>query len=101
MTVYKYVPNIEYKVNFSSDVIEISKNKIYVNETQSFELNFSTIFEAYEINKNDSWPMPNELFLKMLRGWTLELNEYFHLYRAQLNFAMFVQLQHLGSQRNI
>ena len=59
MTVYKYVPNIEYKVNFSSGGIEMSKHKIYVNETQYFEPNFSNIFEAYEITKNDSWSMPN------------------------------------------
>ena len=96
MTVYKYMPNIEYKVNFSSGGIEMSKHKIYVNETQFFEPNFSNIFEEYEIDKNDSWSMPNKLFLKMLRGGTLELNEYFHLYRAQLNFAIFCATSALG-----
>ena len=96
MTVYNYVPHVGYKVNLSSGGIDMSEHKIYVNETQYFEPKFPNIFEEYEITKNDSWSMSNNLFLKMLRGGTLELNEYFNLYRAQLNFAIFCATSALG-----
>ena len=49
MTIYKYVPNVKYSVKFSSAGIDLSKHKIYINETEYFQSPLPDIFSEYDI----------------------------------------------------
>ena len=104
---YKYVPNVEYKVHLSSGGIDLLKITIYINEVQYFEPGLPNIFKAYEIDMDDFWKMPIDLFRKLMHR-PPKLNEYFHVYRAQLNFAIFcassalgISKEHLQSGNNL
>ena len=47
----------------------------------------------------DEWPLSNALWIKFYNGhskYKPELNECFHMYRCQLNFAMFCATRALG-----
>ena len=96
MTIFKYVPNVEYKVHFSSGGIDLSKHKIYINETEYFQSLLPDIFSEYDIVRGvDQWALPNDLFLKLMHRKP-RLKEYFNFYRCQLNFALFASTSSLG-----
>ena len=95
--IYAYNPKVKYTPkNWSGGGINLSKNRIYVNNKQYFDFHFHDIFEDYKIIRNkDEWSISLTL-VKQLRGRPPKLYEYFHMYRCQLNFAIFCATSALG-----
>ena len=76
--------------------IDLSKHKIYINETEYFQSLLPDIFSEYDIVRGvDQWALPNDLFLKLMHRKP-RLKEYFNFYRCQLNFALFASTSSLG-----
>ena len=80
---------------------------VYLNEKgTSVKIQLPNIFrDHYNVAKpkattaGDEWPLLMALLRKFYNGhgkYKPELNEYFHLYRCQLNFAMFAATRALG-----
>ena len=61
MSIYKYNPNVKYTPkNWGGDSLNLSKNRIYVNQKQYVDLKFPDIFEDYNIVRNkDQWKLLN------------------------------------------
>ena len=95
--IYTYNPKVKYTPqNWSGGGINLSKNRIYVNNNQYIDLHFPDIFEKYKIILyKDKWSISLTL-VKQLRGRPPKLYEYFHMYRCQLNFAIFCATSALG-----
>ena len=85
---------------------------MYLNESESVQLKHMDILKDHEIipdiEKNrhsydgDSWKLSNKVFIA-LHSRKPKLEEYFHMYRCQLNFALYcassalgVSMQHLN-----
>ena len=50
MSIYTYNPKVKYTPqNWSGGGINLSKNRIYVNNNQYIDLQFPDIFEKYKI----------------------------------------------------
>ena len=97
MSIYTYNPKVKYTPqNWSGGGINLSKNRIYVNNNQYIDLHFPDIFEKYKIILyKDKWSI-SLMLVKQLRGRPPKLYEYFHMYRCQLNFAIFCSTSALG-----
>ena len=96
MNIYKYNPQAKYTPKQYAGGINLSKNRIFVNNRQYIDLNFPDIFEDYNIVRNrDEWELSNQLAAQ-LHGRPPRLNEYFHFYRCQLNFAIHCSTSVLG-----
>ena len=95
--IYIYNPKTKYPPkNCSGGGINLSKNRIYVNNNQYIDLHFPDIFEEYKIIPyKDKWAISNTLFFQ-LQGRPPKLEEYFHMYTCQLNFAIFCVTSALG-----
>ena len=97
MSIYKYNPNAKYTPkNWVGDSHNLSKNRFYVNDRQCVNLKFPDIFEDYNIVRNkDEWKLSNTEAAQ-LHGRPPRLDEYFHFYRCQLNFAIYCATFALG-----
>ena len=100
MSIYRLNPNAKYTPkNWDGDTISLSKNRIYLNDRQYVDLKFPDIFEDYNIVRNkDQWKLSN-IEAAQLHGRLLRLDEYFHFYRCQLNFAIYCSTSALGISR--
>ena len=112
--IFKYNPNASYSTKNLSDhtsTLNLEKQAIYLSDKgEHVGLEFKDIFKAHEIipdrgllKPGDQWKMVYEL-ARQLKRRQPKLDEYFHMYRCQLNFAMFcatsalgISMQHLNS----
>ena len=112
---FQYNSNATYSTEdlaSSNSTVELVTQKIYLNESESVQLKFMDILKDHEIipdiEKNrhsydgDSWKLSNKIFIA-LHSRKPKLEEYFHMYRCQLNFALCcassalgVSMQHLN-----
>ena len=81
---------------------------VYLNEKgPSVKIQLLNIFKDHHIVPQprptsvgyDEWALSNTRWMKLYNShgkYRLELNEYFHMYRCQLNFAMFCATSALG-----
>ena len=112
---FQYNSNATYSTKdlaSSNSTVELVTQKIYLNESESVQLKFMDILKDHEIipdiEKNrhsydgDSWKLSNKVFIA-LHSRKPKLEEYFHMYRCQLNFALYcassalgVSMQHLN-----
>ena len=87
--------------------INFSLLDIYLDEKgPSVKIQLSNIFKDHHIVAQtsttavgyDEWPLSNSLWIKLYNGhgkYKPELNEYFHMYQYQLNFALFCAISAL------
>ena len=112
---FQYKSNATYSTEdlaSSSFTVDLVTQKIYLNESESVQLKFMDILKDHEIipdienNRHsydgDSWKLSNKVFIA-LHSRKPKLEEYFHMYRCQLNFALYcassalgVSMQHLN-----
>ena len=112
---FQYNSNATYSTGdlaSSNSTVELVTQKIYLNESESVQLNFIDILKDHEIipdiEKNrrsydgDSWKLSNKVFIA-LHSRKPKLEEYFHIYRCQPNFVLYcassalgVSMQHLN-----
>ena len=111
---FQYNSNATYSTEnlaSSNSTVEFVTQKIYLNESESVQLKFMDILKEHEIipdiEKNrqscdDSWKVSNKVFIA-LHSRKPKLEEYVHMYRCQLNFALYctssalgVSMQHLN-----
>ena len=96
MNIYKYNPQAKYTPKQYAGGINLSKHRIYVNDKQYVDLKFPSIFEDYDIVRyKDEWTLSNTEAAQ-LHGRPPRLEEYFHYYRCQLNFAIYCSTSALG-----
>ena len=109
-TIFKYNVNAKYstkdlKGGYNSN--NFSLLNVYLNEKGiSVKIKLPNIFKDHHIIAKpkpaiagDERPLSLALWKTFYNGhdkYKLELNEYFHLYRCQLNFAMFAAISALG-----
>ena len=103
-TIFKYIANAKYstkdlKGGYNSN--NFSLLHVYLDEKgPSVKIQLPNIFTDHHIVAQpsptkigyDEWPLPLALWRKFYNShgkYKLELNEYFHMYPYQLNFAMF------------
>ena len=103
-TIFKYNANAKYlikdlKGGYNSN--NFSLLNIYLDEKgPSVKIQLPNIFKDHHIAAQltptivgcDQWPLSLALWRKLYNGhgkYKPELNEYFHMYRCQLNFAIF------------
>ena len=92
---FQYNSNATYSTEnlaSSNSTVDLVTQKIYLNQ-----LKFMDILKDHEIipdiEKNrhsydgDSWKLSNKVFIA-LHSQKPKLEEYFHMYRCQLNFAL-------------
>ena len=98
--IYKYNPKAHYTPSMSSGGLRLEKYQIYINNNNQYvTLDFPNIFEDYKIvREKDKWAISNTLF-SQLQSRPPKLYEYFHMYRCQLNFAIFCATSALGISR--
>ena len=96
-SIYKYNPQAKYTPKHWDGVsINLSKNRIFVNNRQYVDLKFPDVFEDYRIVRyTDQWKLSNQLAAQ-LQDRPPKLGEYFHFYRCQLNFAIHCSTSALG-----
>ena len=112
---FQYNSNATYSTKdlaSSNPTVDLVTQKIYLKESESVQLKFIDILKDHEIipdiEKNrhsydgDSWKLSNKVFIA-LHSRKPKLEEYFHMYRCQLNFALYcassalgVSMQHLN-----
>ena len=112
---FQYNSNVTYSTEdlaSSNSTVDLVMQKIYLNESESVQLKFMAILKDHkiipDIEKNrhsydgDSWKLSNQVFIT-LHSRKTKLEEYFHMYRCQLNFALYcassalgVSMQHLN-----
>ena len=118
-TIFKYNANAKYstkdlKCGYNSN--NFSLLNIYLDKKgPSVKIQLPNIFKDHHIltqptstTAGDEWPLSLALWRKFYNShgkYKPELNEYFHMYRCQLNFAMFcatsalcISWQHLNHQ---
>ena len=97
MNIYKYNPQGKYTPKtWGGNSLNLSKNRIFVNNKQYIDLKFPDVFEDYKIIRNkDEWKISNELAAQ-LQDRPPKLGEYFHFYRCQFNFAIYCYTSALG-----
>ena len=109
--IFKYYVNAKYStknLKRGHKNINFSLLDIYLNEKgPSVKIQLLNIFKDHHIVAKpsttavgyDEWPLSNALWMKFYNShgkYKPELNEYFHMYRCQLNFAMFCATSALG-----
>ena len=114
-SIFKYNSNKKYSTKYlasTNSALDLVRQKIYLNEREFVDLKFLDILKDHEIIPNveknrhyylgDSWSMPYSL-LNALQNRKPKLEEYFHMFRCQLNFALYcassalgVSMQHLN-----
>ena len=112
---FQYNSNATYSTEdlaSSNSTVDLVTQKIYLNQSESLQLKFMDILKDHQIipdiEKNrhsydgDSWKLSNKVFIA-LHSRKPKLEEYFHMYRCQLNFALYcassalaVSMQHLN-----
>ena len=112
---FQYNSNATYSTKdlaSSNSTLDLVTQKIYLNESEFVQLKFMDILKDHEIipdiEKNrhsyvgDSWKLTDQAF-NALHSQKPRLEEYFHMYRCQLNFALYcvsfalgVSMQHLN-----
>ena len=105
---FQYNSNATYSTEdlaSSNSTVELVRQKIYLNESESVQLKFMDILKDHEIipdiEKNrhsydgDSWKLSNKVFIA-LHSQKPKLEEYFLMYRCQLNFALYCASSALG-----
>ena len=114
-TIFSYIANAKYStkdLKDSHDSINFLLLDICLDEKgPSVKIQLSNIFKDHYIVAKpsttsvgyDEWPLSNTLWMKFYNNhgkYKPELNEYFQMYRYQLNFALFCALdmswQHLN-----
>ena len=107
-TIFKYNANAKYSTKKGGhNSINFSLLDICLDEKgPSLKIQLLNIFKDHHIvgqtnvkNPYDEWLLSNALWMKFLNNhgkYKPELNEYFHMYRCQLNFAMFCATSALG-----
>ena len=109
-TIFKYDANAKYSMNDLNGVYNsnnFSLLNIYLDEKEtSVKIQLPNIFKDHHIvakpkptTAGDEWPLTLVLWRKFYNShgkYKPELNEYFHMYRCQLNFAMFCVTSALG-----
>ena len=110
-TIFKYNDNAMYStkdLKGGLNNINFSLLDIYLDEKRSaVKIQLSNIFKDHHIVAKpsttavgyDEWPLSNALSMKFYNShgkYKPELNEYFHMYRCQLNFALFCATSALG-----
>ena len=110
-TIFSYNTNAKYStknLKGGYNNINFSLLGIYLDEKgPSVKIQLLNIFKDHHIvaKQNtmsvgyDEWSLSNALWIKLhdSRGkYKPELNEYFHTYRCQLNFALFCATRALG-----
>ena len=109
-TIFKYNANAKYstkdlKGGYNSN--NFSLLDVYLDEKgTSVKIQLPNIFRDHHIvakprptTAGDEWPLSLALWRKFYNShgkYKPELNEYFHMYRCQLNFAMFCVTSALG-----
>ena len=109
-TIFKYNANAKYstkdlKGGYNSN--NFSLLDVYLDEKKtSVKIQLPNIFKDHHIvaqpkltTAGDEWPLSLALWRKIYNShgkYKPELNEYFHMYRCQLNFAMFCVTSALG-----
>ena len=110
-TIFKYNANAKYSTKDPRGGYK-SNNflllDVYLDEKgPSVKIQLPNIFKDHRIVARptpttvgyDEWPLSNALWIKFYNGhdkYQPELNEYFHMYQCQLNFAMFCATSALG-----
>ena len=112
---FQYNSNATYSTEdlaSSNSAVDFVTQKIYLNESESVQLKFMDILKDHEIipdiEKNrhsydgDSWKLSNKVFIAV-HSRKSKLEEYFYMYRCQLNFSLYcassalgVSMQHLN-----
>ena len=110
-TIFKYNVNAKYSTKDLKGVhnkINFSLLDVCLDEKgPSVKIQLSNIFKDHRIVARpstttvsyDEWPLSNGLWMKFHDGYGKyepELKEYFHMYRCQLNFALFCATSALG-----
>ena len=109
-TIFKYNANAKYstkdlKGGYNSN--NFSLLNIYLDDKgTSVKIQLPNIFKDYELVAKpkptiagDEWPLSLALWRKFYNShgkYKPELNKYFHMYRCQLNFALFAVTSVLG-----
>ena len=100
--IFKYNANVKYStkdLKGGHNSINFSLLDIYLAEKGPSIIQLSNIFKYHPIVAKssttsvgyDEWSLPNALWMKFYNShgkYKPELNEYFHMYRCQLNFAL-------------
>ena len=110
-TIFKYNVNAKYSTKYLKggyNNINFSLLDVYLDKKgPSVKIQLLNIFKDHHIVAKpsstsvgyDEWPLSNALWMKLHDGngkYKPELNEYFHMYRRQLNFALFCATSALG-----
>ena len=110
-TIFSYNANAKYStkdLKGGYNNINFSLLDIYLDEKgPSVKIQLSNIFKDHRIVAKpsspsvgyDEWPLSNALWMKYHDShgkYKPELNEYFHMYWCQLNFALFCATSELG-----
>ena len=110
-TIFSYNANAKYStkdLKGGHNNINFSLLDIYLNEKgPSVKIQLLNIFKDHHIVAQtsptavgyDEWPLSNALWMKFYNShgkYKPELNEYFHMYQCQLNFALFCATSALG-----
>ena len=110
-TIFSYNANAKYStkdLKGGYNNINFSLLDIYLDEKgPPVKIQLSNIFKDHRIVAKprntsvgyDEWPLSNALWIKFHDGhgkYKPELKEYFHMYRCQLNFALFFVTSGLG-----
>ena len=108
---FKYSANAKYStkdLRGGHNNNNFSLLDVYLDEKgPSVKIQLSNIFKDHHIVAkpspktvgNDEWPLSIALWTKFSNShgkYKPKLNEYFHMYRCQLNFAMFYATSALG-----
>ena len=108
-TIFSYSANAKYSakdLKGGYNNINFSLLDIYLDEKgPSVKIQLLNVFKDHHIMAKpstisvgyDEWSLSNALWMKFSHGkYKPELNEYFHMYRCQLNFALFCATSALG-----
>ena len=109
-TIFKYDANAKYSMNDLNGVYNsnnFSLLNIYLDEKEtSVKIQLPNIFKDHHIvakpkptTTGDEWSLSLALWRKFYNShgkYKLELNEYFHMFRSQLNFTKFAITSALG-----
>ena len=109
--IFKYSVIAEYStkdLNGGHDNINFSLLDIYLDKKEPpVKIRLLDIFKDHHIVAKpsttvvgyDEWRLPNALWVKFCNShgkYRPKLNEYFHMYQSQLNFALFCTTRALG-----
>ena len=99
--IFKYSVIAEYStkdLNGGHDNINFSLLDIYLDKKEPpVKIRLLDIFKDHHIVAK--WRLPNALWVKFCNShgkYRPKLNEYFHMYQSQLNFALFCTTRALG-----